>query len=118
MTEKFLHYLWKMKLLRMEDLQTSSGEKIRILKTGEHNHDAGPDFLNARIKIGETEWAGNVEIHMKSSEWNQHHHQHDSGYNNVILHVVFENDEEIFHEDGTPVLAIEVRNLFDKRIYE
>ncbi|MFI5134926.1 MAG: DUF2851 family protein [Chitinophagales bacterium] len=118
MTEKFLHYLWKMKLLKMDELHSASGEKIQIIKTGEHNHDAGPDFLNARIKLGETEWAGNMEIHVRSSEWNQHRHQNDGGYNNVILHVVFENDAEVFHEDETSVITLAVKNFFDKKIYE
>jgi len=102
----------------MDQLHSSLGEKIQIIKTGDHNHDAGPDFLNARIKVGETEWAGNVEIHVGSSEWNEHHHQHDSGYNNVILHVVYENDAEVFHQDGRPVPTLEVKKLFDQKIYE
>lgn len=117
MTEKFLHYLWKMKLLQMNSLHVASGEKIMLLKTGEHNHNAGPDFLNARIKIGETEWAGTVEIHVKASEWNTHHHQHDSAYNNVVLHVVHENDAEVFHQDGTPVMCAEVRDQFDAALF-
>src|ERR1043165_6589643 len=118
MTEKFLHYLWKMKLFQLDDLQTSSGEKIQILKVGEHNHNAGPDFLNARIRIGKTEWAGTVEIHVKASEWNQHRHDQDSAYNNVILHVVYENDEEVFHDDGTPVISLEVRDHFDSKLFD
>ncbi|HYV92070.1 MAG TPA: DUF2851 family protein [Chitinophagales bacterium] len=118
MTEKFLHYLWKMKLLQPDQLQASSGEKIQILKVGEHNHNAGPDFLNARIRIGKTEWAGTVEIHVKSAEWNQHRHDQDKAYNNVILHVVYENDEEVFHDDGTPVLSLEVKDLFDSKLFD
>lgn len=118
MTEKFLHYLWKMKLLYPDQLQTVSGEKIQILKAGEHNHDAGPDFLNARIKIGKTEWAGTVEIHVKSSEWNLHRHQHDRAYNNVILHVVYENDRGVFHDDGTPVIHLEVKDRFDPGLFD
>lgn len=118
MTEKFLHYLWKMKLLKMDELHSSSGERIQIIKSGEHNHDAGPDFLNARIRIGNTEWAGNVEIHVKASEWNQHRHHSDSGYNNVILHVVYENDAVVFHEDGTTVPSLELKHLFEPQTYE
>jgi len=118
MTEKFLHYLWKMKLLHPDHLHTASGEKIQILKAGEHNHNAGPDFLNARIKIGNTEWAGTIEIHVKSSEWNIHGHQHDSAYNNVILHAVYLDDSEVFHADGTPVLSLEVKDRFDPGLFD
>lgn len=118
MTEKFLHYLWKMKLLNPEQLQTASGEKVQILKAGEHNHDAGPDFLNARIKIGITEWAGSVEIHVKSSEWNIHHHQDDPAYNNVILHVVYQDDAEVFRADGTMVVDLEVKDHFDPGLFD
>jgi hypothetical protein len=107
-----------MKLLQPDQLQTSSGEKIQILKAGEHNHDAGPDFLNARIRLGKTEWAGTVEIHVKSSEWNQHRHDQDSAYNNVILHVVYENDEEVFHDDGRPVMSLEVKDRFDSKFFD
>ncbi|MEO5675161.1 MAG: DUF2851 family protein, partial [Chitinophagales bacterium] len=117
MTEKFLHYLWKMKLLRMEQLQTTAGERIQIIKAGEHNSNAGPDFLNSRIRIGQTEWAGTTEIHVKASEWNHHRHQHDSAYNNVILHVVYENDLEVFHADNTPVINLEIKNMFDPSLY-
>jgi hypothetical protein len=118
MTEKFLHYLWKMKLLKMDDLCTSSGERIHIISTGEQNHHAGPDFLNARIRIGKTEWAGNVEIHVKASEWNEHRHHTDGGYNNVILHVVYDNDAEVFHEDGTAVPSLQLKNHVDRGTYE
>jgi hypothetical protein len=118
MTEKFLHYLWKMKLLKTDELHSSSGERIQVIKSGEHNHDAGPDFLNARIRMGNTEWVGNVEIHVRTSEWNHHRHHTDSGYNNVILHVVYENDATVFHEDGTAVSSLELKHLFDPGTYE
>ena len=74
MTEEFLHYLWKFKLLKGE-LLLSNGDKIEIIHQGTHNTDAGPDFFNAKLKIGDTVWAGNVEIHIKASDWYLHQHQ-------------------------------------------
>ena len=83
--EDFLHYIWKFKRFNTQELTTTDGEAIQILKTGIHNQDAGPDFFNAQLKIGNTLWAGNVEIHIKSSDWDAHQHQTDAAYNNVIL---------------------------------
>ncbi|MBC8172531.1 MAG: DUF2851 family protein [Chitinophagales bacterium] len=93
MNEFFLHYIWKLQLFTTSDLKTVAGENIVIIQKGEHNTNAGPDFLNARIRIGDTVWAGNVEIHIRSSDWNIHHHQHDRVYDTVILHVVYEHDD-------------------------
>ncbi|TSA51217.1 MAG: DUF2851 family protein [Sphingobacteriales bacterium] len=118
MTESFLHYLWKMKLFDAQQLQTTEGEIISVLKTGEHNSDAGPDFLNAKIKIGNTIWAGNIEIHVQSNEWNKHKHQYDAAYENVILHVVFENNGEVKTKKGTVLPAMEVKGLFDKNLFQ
>jgi len=118
MTERFLHYLWKMKLLHNDDLKTSGGEDVQIIVAGEHNSDAGPDFLNARVKIAGTLWAGNVEIHLKSSDWILHHHQSDKAYDNIILHVVYENDSGISRMDGSPIPCLEIKGLFDAGLYE
>ncbi len=118
MTESFLHYLWKMKLFDMQQLKTTDGETVTVINTGEHNTDAGPDFKNAKIKIGKTTWAGQVEIHVKASEWNQHNHQHDAAYNNVILHVVYESNTNIKNKKGTNVACIEVKELFDKNLFQ
>lgn len=92
MNEAFLHYLWKYKLYSKEDLTTTEGEAIEVVYPGTHNDNAGPDFLDARIRIGKTLWAGHVELHIKSSAWNEHGHQHDKNYDNIILHVVYEDD--------------------------
>lgn len=102
----------------MQLLKTVEGETVTVLKTGEHNSDAGPDFKNSKIKIGNTIWAGQVEIHVKSSEWNQHNHQHDAAYENVILHVVFENDAEVKTKKGIVLPALEVKGLFDKKLFQ
>jgi hypothetical protein len=92
MTEDFLHYLWKYKLYKPGLYSTSEGESLEIIHPGLHNSDAGPDFFNAKIKIGDTLWAGNVEIHVKASEWHRHAHDTDKAYDNVVLHVVTVND--------------------------
>jgi len=88
MKEDFLHYIWKKQLFDKTDLFTINSEKIQIIRVGEHNTNAGPDFLNAKIKIEGLIWAGNVEIHINSSDWHKHKHQNDKAYNNVILHLL------------------------------
>ena len=69
MSEEFLHYIWKFRLFDQLVLQTTAGEPVEIVKVGEHNFDSGPDFFNAKIKVGKTLWAGNVEVHINSSDW-------------------------------------------------
>lgn len=93
-TELLLQFIWKYKLFDSSDLRTTGGEKVAITRCGTENRDAGPDFLNAKIKIGDTLWAGNVELHLKSSGWKAHNHQKDAAYKNVVLHVVYEDDGE------------------------
>ena len=90
--EELLHHIWQHRLFGSQGLKTVDGQSLEILKAGELNTDAGPDFRNSRIKVGGTEWAGNIEIHVRSSDWLKHNHQTDSAYANIILHVVFEND--------------------------
>lgn len=107
--EDFLQYLWRTKQLDFTALVTTKQEAIEILDFGEHNTNAGPDFLNAKIKIGETLWAGNVEVHVKASEWNKHNHQANDAYNNVILHVVYEEDTPIKRKTGERIPCLELR---------
>ncbi len=118
MNEFFLHHLWKLKLFNFRDLQTTESESVEIIKTGLHNSDAGPDFFNAQVKIGDTLWAGNVEIHLKSSDWKKHEHEKDDAYNNVILHVVFEDDEPVKRKDGSLIPALELKGRFDERLWK
>ncbi|MEN2400772.1 DUF2851 family protein [Flavobacterium sp. MC2016-06] len=108
MKEDFLHYLWKFKKFETLNLQTIQNEQITIIKTGDYLELAGPDFFNAQIIIGEQKWAGNVEIHLKSSDWYLHHHEKDKAYENVILHVVWQHDTDVFRENNTeiPVLVL------------
>lgn len=88
MKEDFLHYLWKFKNFECSSLTTTSRLPITIIQSGQYLEQAGPDFFNAQLIIGNQKWAGNVEIHLKSSDWYVHHHEMDSAYDNVILHVV------------------------------
>lgn len=105
MNEDFLSFVWKYRLYN-SDLRTTTGIPVTVISPGEQQSDAGPDFFNARIQIGDTLWAGNVEIHVKASDWYRHHHQNDKSYNNVILHVVYEADSDIISADMTTVPTI------------
>ncbi|QJD94510.1 DUF2851 family protein [Mucilaginibacter robiniae] len=116
-TENFLHYIWKFKLFNHDSLQTTSGEELQILSAGLHNHDSGPDFHNARIRIGETTWAGNVEIHVSSSDWRKHKHQDDAAYHNVILHVVYHDDEPLHQPSGQKVATLILKNRISGDLY-
>ncbi len=91
------------------ELKTTAGEPLEILAPGRRNTDAGPDFFNARIKIGETVWAGNVEVHLRASDWNRHIHDKDKAYDNVILHVVGADDKSVVRTTGQPLPAFEMR---------
>jgi hypothetical protein len=116
--EDFLHYIWKYKLFNTSKLLTQNKEKIEIINFGVHNTDAGPDFFNGKVKIGRTIWAGNIEIHIKSSDWIKHKHQSDKAYDNVILHVVYNNDEVINDKDGNTIPTIELKGLIDENLIE
>ncbi len=118
MNEDFLHHLWKLKLFNFPELETCDGESIEIIKTGQYNTDAGPDFFNAQVKIGNTLWAGNVEIHLKSSDWKNHAHEKDQAYDSVILHVVYENDEVIVRRNGSIIPSLELKRKFDENLWK
>jgi hypothetical protein len=114
--EDFFHYLWKFSLFNKQNYLTVSGDKLEIISVGLHNLNAGPDFESAQLRIGDTLWAGNVEIHIRSSDWNRHQHQFDPAYENVILHVVSVYDQAIYRRDGTEIPVFEVRNLIPHEI--
>lgn len=118
MSEEFLHYIWKFRLFDQLELETIAGEAIEIVKVGEHNFDSGPDFFNSKIKIGKTLWAGNVEVHINSSDWKKHFHQKDKAYDNIILHVVHNADEQLFRKSGDGIPTIEIKNRIDNKIYQ
>lgn len=108
--EQLLHYVWKHKLFPLHPLRTTDGLAVEVIDPGLHNRNAGPDFFNAKVKIGDTVWVGNVEIHNKASDWFQHHHESDLHYNNVILHVVGHADSEVKTSDGNtpPQLLLDI----------
>jgi hypothetical protein len=114
MKEDFLHYLWKFKKFDTLNLRTSNNEEITITNVGQYLELAGPDFFNAQIMIGDQVWAGNVEIHLKSSDWYVHHHERDAAYENVILHVVWEHDTEIYRKNNTEIPVLELKKYVEK----
>ena len=116
-TEDFLHYVWKFRLFDKTGLKTVEGESIEIYSAGLSNTDAGPDFQNARIKIGDTTWAGNVEIHVRSSDWRKHNHNNDKAYDNVILHVVYRDDEPVVLLNGRRLPTFELENRINPDLY-
>ncbi len=118
MQEDFLHYLWKHKKIELLNLKTVEEEVVELINVGEHNHNGGPDFFNARLKIGGQDWAGNVEIHVKSSDWFLHNHEMDSNYDNVILHVVWEYDAEVYRKDNSAMATLELGKYVNKEALE
>ena len=103
MTEEFIQFIWKYGLFDRSGLFSNAGDEIQVISLGEHNGDSGPDFLNARLKIGSTTWAGNVEIHLRSSDWFLHGHQEDKAYDSVILHVVYQHNQSVTRSNGETI---------------
>ncbi|MEO6904697.1 MAG: DUF2851 family protein [Bacteroidia bacterium] len=118
MTEEFLHHIWKFKLFNQLNLTTSLGEKVEILKVGDHNFDAGPDFFNARLKIGDTLWAGNIEVHINASDWKKHAHQTNKVYDNIILHVVYNEDAQVNRASNEIIPTIELKYKISDKQYQ
>ncbi len=118
--ENFLHFIWKFGLFDKEHFSTVTGEKVEVLLLGTHNTDAGPDFINAKLTIGDVTWAGNVELHLNTSDWAKHGHSANAAYNNVILHVVKNNDVAIQHanERNIPVAVLCYNEEMEQRYYE
>lgn len=114
MKEDFLHYIWKYKKFDFTNLQTTTGQKVTILKSGEFTKQAGPDFFNAQIEIESQKWAGNIEVHVNASDWYLHNHQNDTAYHSVILHVVWQNDSEIFSANNEPLPVLELKNYVNQ----
>ena len=118
MNEDFLQYVWKHKMFSKVDFKTTENENLTILKSGFHNKNAGPDFLNAQLKIEDQTWVGNVEIHLKSSDWYLHNHEIDANYDAVILHVVWENDAVVFMKNNKPIPTLVLKDLVNERVLE
>ncbi len=108
MKEDFLHYVWLYNYFDQTNLQTTTGQSIRIITNGTHNHDSGPDFSNAQINIDGIDWNGQVEIHIQSSDWLKHKHQFDINYESVILHVVWKEDKPIMNRKKVRIPCIEL----------
>jgi hypothetical protein len=118
MQESFLHFLWRWRRFDANELRSTEGQPIEVLHPGEWNHHAGPDFFNARVRIGDTTWAGNVELHVRASEWNAHRHSEDSAYDTVVLHVVLEEDQPIFRVTGERIPCLELQGRVPPKILE
>ncbi|WP_024481569.1 DUF2851 family protein [Cellulophaga baltica] len=116
MREDFLHFIWKHKKLPITNLVSTGGEAIEIVQVGTHNHLAGPDFFNAQIRIGSQLWAGNVEIHIKSSDWYAHNHEQDENYDTVILHVVWEDDATVHRKDNIPIPTLALKTYLSPKL--
>lgn len=110
MTERLLQFIWQFQYLNRNNLTTAQGELLHIIHPGQLNPHQGPDFFNGRIKVGSTEWAGHIEVHLKSSDWYRHQHERDPGYGKVILHVVWKHDAEVTDENGIQVPVVELQH--------
>ena len=118
MREDLLHYIWKFKKFNSGSLITIQGASLQIIDFGQHNKHSGPDFLNSRIEIDAQLWAGNVEIHINSSDWYAHGHHHDTAYRNVILHVVWNHDKTVFGPSGQPIATLKISEYTDMSLIE
>lgn len=116
MKEDFLHYVWQYKKFAFTNIQTVSGQELTIIHSGYYIQQAGPDFFNAQIVIDNQKWAGNIEIHLKSSDWYVHHHETDANYDNVILHVVWEHDTDVFRKNNTVIPVLELKKYVSNEV--
>lgn len=118
MKEELLQYLWQHKIFNHNGLRSTDGRDIHIISPGMMHHDAGPDFKQAVIRINDIIWAGDVEIHVNSSDWYRHHHQKDEKYKSVVLHVVYNADMEIVRNDKEYIPTLELKNYIPEDMLE
>lgn len=116
--EDFLHYLWKFKLFKLDVLETVDKKKVSLLKTGIHNKESGPDFFNGLVDIDHQRWAGNIEIHLKSSDWYAHQHEKDPNYDSVVLHVVWEYDVPVFYSNQKEIPTIQLSDYIESAVLD
>lgn len=112
MQEEYLHLVWRLKRLPMHQLYLTNGQQLRVLECGQHNLDSGPDFFNGKIEIEGIIWVGNIEFHVKASDWFRHQHHHDPAYSNTILHVVLDYDTDILINEK-PLPTLELKPYLD-----
>lgn len=108
MREEIIHFAWKYNYAQFNGIELNPGEPLEVISPGMHNHHAGPDFFNAKIRVGTTIWAGNVEIHIKASDWVKHGHNTNPSYDSVILHLVIEDDCEVSNSQGAKVPTVAI----------
>ena len=119
MQESFIHFTWQYQYFAKDSLTTTRGEAVQVLQQGMYNRqDAGPDFRGAKLRIGGMDWYGDVEIHLRSSDWQRHNHQADKVYNSVILHVVWEVDSKALRQDGTEIPQLELRGRVEGQMLD
>ena len=106
MEEELLHYVWRHKLYPLQGLFTTKGQRVEVIDPGLPNRNAGPDFFNAKLKLNQVLWVGNVEVHVSASQWFEHGHHLDARYDNVVLHVVAEADAEVTRLNGEPIATL------------
>ena len=114
MNERLLQFIWQFKHFNQTSLSTTDGRLLQVIFPGNFNRNAGPDFSEARIKIEETFWVGNIELHVKASDWLLHNHSTDKNYDNIILHVVWINDETLYDKNNQPITTLELQSLVPK----
>jgi len=118
MKEDFLHHVWLYKKFSLQNLVTIQGDPVEVISAGQYLQQAGPDFFNAQLVIGGQKWAGNVEIHLKSSDWYVHSHESDPNYDNVVLHVVWEHDTEVLRRDNSEIPVLELKRYTDPKLLQ
>lgn len=118
MNEDFIQHIWQHLLFQQQDLRTTDGKLVVLSRQGQLNLDAGPDFFDGRLYVDETYWAGNIEVHYNASDWYKHKHDRDAAYDNVIMHVVYNADQEIYHKDGSKIPCIELKGRISKALLQ
>ena len=111
-------FVWQLQSYDPQALATTEGQPLAILAPGVRNAHSGPDFADARLRVGDIEWFGSVEMHVRSSEWNTHQHQYDEAYNRVVLHVVWEDDCPVYRPDGTSMPTLELKDRISSHILQ
>lgn len=118
MKEDFLHYLWQHQYFDKHNLASADQQAIQVLRCGYSNTNAGPDFLQAQVKVGTETWCGSVEIHLRASDWLRHRHDRDARYDQVVLHVVWEADRALQRSDGSDIPTLELKDRVDPKLLQ